>query len=393
MKIYEKLGVKRVINCVSTTSPLGSSVVHPEVMDIMKEASHQFVCLDELQSKVGKVIAEYTESEAAVVTSGCDAAITMATAACMMKGTPLEKFTLSLDRPAKERGEWLNWMQKLPNDTADLKNEIILQKCHLNLYSQAHRVAGAKLVLVGTEDVCKIEEIKNAITEKTAAIAFVGMYAHQGTQLNEVLELSKTNNLPIVMDASYTIPPRINLRRWSSLGVDLVCFSGGKSIRGPSDTGILCGRKDLVNLAAIQMSPHHGIGRGFKVDKTQIIGLLKALEIYVEKDDGEEFSQKEDKAKYIAETLGKMSVIDEVQIITPTRGLMRGWPVVALRLNEGKLGISTKEVVDKLFEGDPGIWTYYDNEVSPGGITLNTQNLLDGDEVIVVNRLKEILDI
>ncbi len=391
MGIYETLGVKRVINCVSTTSPLGSSVTYPEVMEAMRDASLHFVAMDDLQQKVGNIIAQLTSSEDAIVTSGCDAALTLAMAACMMKGTPLEKYSLSPSQPPDERGEWATWMQRLPDDTEGLKNELILQRGHITNYMQAFRVAGAKLRLVGTSEKCSQDEIEREIGSKTAAIGFVGMYEHRGLHLGEVQRIAGRHGVPVIMDAAYTLPPRSNLRNWAAMGVDLVCYAGGKAIRGPSDTGILCGRKDLVNLAAIQMSPHHGIGRGFKVDKTQIVGLLKALQIFAGQDDEEELLLRVSKARYLVEELRKLPNVAEVEQVIPTTGLLRGWPVVIVSLDESGAGIKTKDVVDLLCSGYPGVWTYYDNPLCPGGITLNTENLLDNEEIVVVKRFREIL--
>jgi L-seryl-tRNA(Ser) seleniumtransferase len=390
MGIYEELGVKRIINCVSTTFPLGSSVTYPEVMDAMKEASTHFVAIDQLQEKAGAIIAEMTGSEAAIVTCGCSAALTMAAAACIMKGTPLEKYRLSGYRPPREEGEWLTWMQRLP-DTEGLRNEIIHQRGHLNQYSQALRVAGAKLVLVGTAEECRAEDVEGAITDRTAAIAFTGMYSHRGLPLEDVLRIAKKHGIPVIMDAAYTLPPRSNLRRWASMGVDLVCYSGGKAIRGPSDTGILCGRRDLVNLAAVQMSPHHGVGRGLKVDKTQIVGLLKALQIFAGQDDATEFAAREVKARYIINALKSIPTVSDTKQVVPTDGLLRGWPVVTFTLDEGLLGMSTREVVELLYAGNPGIWVYYDHVLCPGGIAMNTENLLEGEEQILTARLRAIL--
>ena len=390
MSIYKELGVKRIINCVSTTSPLGSSVTYPEVMEAMKEASTHYVAMDQLQEKVGATIAEMTGSEAAIVTCGCSAALTLAAAACIMRGTPLGKHRLSGYGAPREEGEWLTWMQKLP-DAEGLRNEIIHQRGHLNIYSQALRVAGAKLVLVGAVTECRPEEVERNITDKTAAIAFTGLYASKGLPLEEILRTAKNNDVPVIMDAAYTLPPRSNLKRWASLGVDLVCYSGGKAIRGPTDTGILCGRRDLVNLAAVQMSPHHGVGRGFKVDKTQMVGLLKALQIFVGQDDAKEFAVREVKARYIIDALKSMPVVTDVELVVPTEGLLRAWPVVTFKLDEELLGMCTREVVELLYEGDPGIWVYYDHILCPGGITMNTENLLEGEEQAVVDRLKEIL--
>ena len=390
MSVYRELGVKRIINCVSTTSPLGSSVTYPEVMEAMKEASTHYVAMDQLQEKAGAMIAGMTGSEAAIVTCGCSAAITMAAAACMMKGTPLEKYQPSGYRAPREEGEWLTWMQKLP-DSEGLRNEIIHQRGHLNIYSQALRVAGAKLVLVGTTTECRPDEIEEKITDKTAAIAFTGLYSSRGLPLEDVLGIAKNHDLPVIMDAAYTLPPRSNLKRWASMGVDLVCYSGGKAIRGPTDTGILCGRRDLVNLAAIQMSPHHGVGRGFKVDKTQIAGLLKTLEIFVSQDDDVEFAAREAKARYIIDVLKSIPVVKDVKQVVPNKGLLRAWPVVTFTLDEKLLGMSTREVVELLYAGDPGIWVYYDHVLCPGGVTMNTENLLEGEEQILTDRLEEIL--
>jgi D-glucosaminate-6-phosphate ammonia-lyase len=389
--IYQQLGLKRVINCVSTTSPLGSSVVDPQVMTAMNAASHHFVALDDLQSKVGAVIANITGTESAIVTSGCAAAITMATAACMMKNTPLENYRLSPNRPPTEDGDWLNWMQRLPNDTAGLRNVILLQRGHFNMYSQAHRAAGAQLVLAGTSTDCRSSELEAKLTSQTAAIAFVGMYAHRGLPFPEIVTLAQRHELPIIVDASYTLPPRSNLQYWAAAGADLVCYSGGKAIRGPTDTGILCGREDLVNLAAIQMSPHHGIGRGLKVDKTQIIGLLTALELFIAQDDEVEFQLLQNNAQYILRALTHLPEIQSIKLVVPTTGYMRHRPVVCLMPNESLLQITSQQLVDLLFTSIPAIWTYYDHPLCPGGVTINTQNLLDGEAQIVVQRLKTLL--
>jgi D-glucosaminate-6-phosphate ammonia-lyase len=389
--IYQQLGVKRVINCVSTTSPLGSSVVDPQVMIAMNTASRHFVALDDLQNKVGAVIATITGTESAIVTSGCAAALTMATAACMMKNTPLENYRLSPNRPPTEVGDWLTWMQRLPNDTAGLRNEILLQRGHFNMYSQAHRAAGAQLVLAGTSTDCRSSELEAEVTSQTAAIAFVGMYEHRGLPFPEIVTLAQRHELPVIVDASYTLPPRSNLQYWAAAGADVVCYSGGKAIRGPTDTGILCGREDLVTLAAIQMNPHHGIGRGLKVDKTQIIGLLTALKLFIAQDDEVEFKFLKNKAQYILRSLTNLPEIQSIELVVPTTGYMRNRPVLCLTLNESQLQVTSQQLVDLLYTSTPAIWTYYDHPLCPRGITINTQNLLAGEAQIVVQRLKTLL--
>lgn len=389
--IYQQFGVKRVINCVSTTSPLGSSVVASQVMNVMNAAATHFVAIDDLQNKVGAAIAGMTGTDCAIVTSGCAAALTMATAACMMKNTPLEKYQLAPDHPPQEAGDWFAWMQRLPNDTADLRNEILLQRGHYNMYSQAHRAAGAQLALAGTSTECSFTELEAALTSRTAAIAFVGMYAHRGLPISDVVTLAQRHDLPIIVDASYTLPPRSNLQYWAAVGADLVCYSGGKAIRGPTDTGILCGREDLVTLAAIQMSPHHGIGRGLKVDKTQIIGLVTALELFVAQDDEIEYQFLKNKADYILRELTDLPEIQSIDLVVPTTGYMRHRPVLCLTFNENQLQITTQQIVNLLYASTPAIWTYYNHSLCPGGITMNTQNLLESEEQIVVECLRTLL--
>jgi L-seryl-tRNA(Ser) seleniumtransferase len=390
--IYEELGVKHVINCVSTTTPLGSSVTYPAVMDAMNDASRYFVSMNELEAQAGRVVAEITGAEAALITSGCYAALVMATAACMMRGTPQASCRPAMDRPsAQGQSEWLTLNQSLPDGAANFRDQVVIQRCHYNVYSKAHNMAGARIVCVGDDTGCTRAELEGAISEKTAAIVFVGTFSHRGLSFDQVVRLATARGVPIIVDASYTIPPRRNLRKWVAEGATLVCHSGGKSIRGPTDTGFLVGRRDLVNLAAVQMSPHHGVGRGMKVDKTQIVGLLTALRIYVAQDDDEEFEKRDVKCRYLLNELQAVPNIKTVSRVVPTEGVLRGWPVCVVTLDEDALGMTAKTVVDKLYAGDPGVWTYHDHPLCPGGITMNTQNLLDGDELTVVQRFREIL--
>ena len=392
MGIYDELGVKRVINCVSTTTPLGSSVTYPEVMDAMKDASRYFVSMNELEAQAGRIVAEITGAEAALITSGCYAALVLATAACMMKGTPLEAYHPALNHPSPEReGGWLELIQRLPDDIEGLRDEVLVQRCHRNNYCKAHNMAGARIVLTGDANGCTVEAIERSITNRTTAIVFVGMYGHRGVSFDKVVRIAASNGIPIIVDASYTIPPRANLRKWVAEGATLVCHSGGKSIRGPTDTGFLVGRRDLVNLAAVQMSPHHGVGRGMKVDKTQIVGLLTALQIYVAQDDVEEFEKRDVKCRYLLNELGKLPHVERVERVVPKTGLIQGWPVCVVTLDEDALGMSAKSIVEELYAGNPGIWTYFGHALCPDGITMNTQNLLEGDEVTVVQRFTEIL--
>lgn len=403
MGIYEELGVRKIINCVSTSSSVGSSVNRssrwPEIAKAVNEASRDFVCINELLEKSGKIIAQITGAEAAVVTSGCAASLTLATAACMMKGTELEKYHPSTaptaDYPPYPYDKWsseaLKLLYQLPN-TEGLKNEVIQQRCSYYQYSQCAGASGAKIILVGSPTDCSAKEIEEKINDKTAALFFVGIHRRKGVPLEEGIRIAKKHDIPVIFDAAYTLPPKENLRKWISMGVDLVCHCGGKAIGAPSDTGWIDGREDLVKLAWLQISPQRGIGRGFKVDRTQIVALVKALQIYSEHDEKAEFNACETKAKYIENELKKMPHVANVKRFVPTEQLLQGWPVICLTINEKTLGMKTSDVVDQLFKGDPPIWTYYKRaDYCPDGITMNTENLADGEEKIVVERIKRIL--
>jgi len=403
MGIYKDLGVKKVINCISTSSMLGSSVNFsprwPEVIDATNEASRHFVCINQLQEKAGNIITKITGAESAIVTAGCAAGLTLATAACMTKGTDLEKYRPSTEPSAEyppyPYSTWspkaVKLLDQLPN-TEGLKNEVIQQRCTLYHYTRVVRATGASVILVGKSNQCAPKEIEEKISEKTAAILFVGLYRHRGVPLEDVIKIAKRYSVPVIVDAAYTLPPKENLRRWISMGADLVCYSGGKSIGGPSDTGWLCGREDLVKLAWLQMAPQHGIGRGCKVDRTQIVALVKCLQIYVEQDEHAILKANEAKAKYMENELKKLTNVMKVKRFLPIEGPLQGWPVICLTLNEETLGIKTSEVINELYKGEPSIWTYYDHPLyCPGGITMNTENLAYGEEKIVVERLRKIL--
>lgn len=403
MGIYEEMGVKKIINCISTSSSLGSSVNRSpkwkNVTDAVMDASRHFVCINELLEKSGKIIAEICGAEAALITPGCAAALTLATAACMTKGTELEKYRPStnpsvdyLPYPYESWSEEaMEILLQLPN-TSGLKNEVIQQKCHSYKYSRCVTASGAKIIWVGTSDHCSIEQIEDEITENTAAILYPALYRHLGAPIENVLKISKKHNIPVIYDASYSLPPKENLKKWISIGCDIVCHSGGKSIGAPSSTGWLMGRKDLVNLAWLQNSPQHGIGRGFKVDRTQIVALVKSLQLYVAKNINEEFKASEVKAQYIVKELKKIPHVQEVNYFVPTTDLLQGWPVVRVILDEDKLGMKTSDVVNQLYQSNPPIWTYYDHKLyCPGGIVMNTENLAEGQEKIVVDTFKTIL--
>jgi L-seryl-tRNA(Ser) seleniumtransferase len=296
MNLYERRGIRTLINAKGTATRLSGGILRPEVTAAMAEAAKFCVDMAELQAHASQVIARETGAEAGYVASGAAACLLLATAACV---TGLE--------PSK--------MARLP-DTTGMKNEVVMVRSQRNFYDHAVRTAGVKIIEVGLPDrhagagVRDAEpwEIADAITERTAAVFYVSdRFARPS--LSDVVKVAHTAGVPVIVDAAALLHPQSNLRRFIEEGADLVAFSGGKALGGPQATGILCGKRDLIMAAALQHldldifweqwsppaslidkgrlkgAPQHGIGRPCKVGKEDVIGLLTALELFVAEGD------------------------------------------------------------------------------------------------------------
>lgn len=386
MDLYEELGVKTVINAAGTQTFLGGSIVHPKVMEAMKEAAGKFVNMGELIEKAGEFIAKVTGAEAAIVTAGCYAALVVGTAACIMRGTTLEEIDNHPLHHYPESREWIDLIQ-IPPNTENLKNEVIIQRGHYTPYEHAFRVAGGRLRKVGSERSCTVREIEEAIGEKTAAIAFIVAKSDRGVSLKKVIEVGKRYDVPVIVDAAAELPPRENLRKFIAMGADLVAFSGGKAIRGPNDTGFLCGRRDLIRLAALQAFPYHGIGRIAKVDRTQVVGLITALKIFLERDEEAEFKSWENKLKTIERILEGIPQIKRMEIKVESE--TRRSPVLTIELDIESLGASSKEVAYRLREKPPYVWVLF---AEPDKLMVFPYTLRDGEENIVGESIRKTLE-
>ena len=252
---FSELGVKPMINAAGAYSALGGARMRPDVVEAMRYAAHNKVKIAELHDAVGQKIADLVGCEAAMVTSGATASIVLGTAACMTLG----------DREL---------MLQLP-DTSKMKNEIIIQKRHRYTYDRALTVAGAKLVEVESE-----QNVRDAVGERTAMMFFLKP-THKGDDIGRerYVALAKELSIPSFCDAATTTPPASNVIRQMTHGFDLVCYSGGKGLRGPYSAGLLLGRRDLVAAAKKNSSPNHeSIGRGMKVSAEEYLGMLTAME-------------------------------------------------------------------------------------------------------------------
>jgi L-seryl-tRNA(Ser) seleniumtransferase len=380
LNLYEELGIRKVINGSGSMTHLGGSIPDPRVMDAMKEASQSFIVMMELIEKAGKIVAEVTGAEAGLVTSGASAAMVLAAAACIMKDSELEKHDVHPFEKINFDQDWREIIQRLPV-TDSMRNEFIIQKKHRNAYEHAYIVAGGKLVEVGTDKGCTIEEIEKAIGPKTVASVFTAREEDFGVPLTSLVKLGKKHHLPTIVDAAAELPPRSNLKKYIAAGADLVVYSGGKMIGGPNGTGMLCGRRDLIKLATLQSAPYRGIGRGMKVDRNQIIGFITALKIWLTCDEDAEIEEWKAKAVKISSAVKKLPKVESSEAVVDEK--LRGvQTVIALKKNRG---VSAPQIVFDLRKGDPSIWL---NVIDDNNIGISTSLLKDGEEQTIISTLK-----
>lgn len=396
--IYEQLGVGTIINAVGPATRLSGSIMLPEVAQAMQEASQYCVDIAHLQARASQIISDITKAEAGYVCSGAAAGLLLGTAACITGLDP-------------------NKMNRLP-DTRGMKNEVIVARSHRNFYDHAVRTAGVRLVEVGLPDrfsgagVRDTEawEIAAAINERTAAVLYV-MYAHTRPPLEDVVEVAHAAGVPVIVDAAGQLPPASNLQRFIGLGADLVVFSGGKAIRGPQSSGILCGRRDLIQAAALQHldldiyfeqwnppstlidksalpgAPHHGVGRPCKVGKEEIVGLLTALQLFVAEDSQVRRMRWRALMDILAASLEGINA-SEVRLVDDRK--RAEIPAVHLVLDEAALGFTALDLVRRLQDGEPSIHAN-PSYVDEGIVAFGPMCLKEGEAEIVGARVKALL--
>ncbi len=357
--VYARLGIRPVINGVGVVTVLGGSLMHPEVARAMEDAARCFVPLIELQAKVGARIAELLGAEAAMVTSGCASAITMGTVACVAQGDP-EK------------------LKRLP-DTAGMKNEIVQQKTHRGGYEQQMLLVGTRIVWVETK-----EELERAINERTAMMFFYNENEPEGKiTRQEWIEVGKRRGVPTFNDAASDASPKERLFQYQKEGFDLVAFSGGKAIRGPQCSGILMGRKDLIAAALPGFNPYGSIGRGMKVGKEEMIGLLAALERYLKADLDGEMKELETRVAEIRDGLAGIDGLTTERYMPPIANHV---PHVLVKWTEAACPMTANDVTRKLMQGDPPI------AVSGFGdrqLRISVWMMQPGEHKVVLARLRE----
>src|ERR1700730_1214428 len=366
-EIYAKLGVRTFINAVGTLTTLSGTLMAPEVVQAMEQASRNFVVIHELQDRVGKRLAELTGAQAAFVTAGASAALCLASCAVTA---------------GKDRAK----MTQLP-DLIGMKSEFVIQKAHRNSYDHAFRMVGGKLVEVETAD-----QVRRSINDKTAALIMVLSHNSMGhkVELDELIEIGHKAGLPIILDAAAEGPPPENLGKFAKMGADLVAFSGGKNLRGPQCSGILLGRKDLVEAAYANSSPNNYLARIAKVGKEEIVGLLTAVELCLKKDHA---AQRREWTAMLDRTAARLKGVPTVHTeFIPNLDYSHS-PRLSVQWDEAKLGITLPEMVKRLRDGRPSIEASDMTVFRPSwkGLGIFPYNMMPGEEIIVADRVKQIL--
>jgi len=374
--VYTRLGVKTVINCRGTWTYLSGSLEFPEVRQAQVEAAQHFVNMLELQRAVGRRLAELTGAESGIVTSGAAGAMAAATAGCMA-GTD-------------DKVIW-----QLP-DTTGLKHEVIMVGGR-SAFDSAIRLTGAKLVLTYSP-----EELANAINEKTAMI----YTTHLGDKLQKEQSIAKDHKIPMLLDDAAGIPPADNAKLYARMGIDLYCFSGEKGLCGPQCSGLLLGRKDLIEAALLNCSPREGaVCRPMKVGKEEVIGCLTALETWLTMDEKKlygEWNGRVDRIRKLVETVPAV----KTETYTPDDG--NRYPTLKISWDQQAWGFSISDCVHELRAGDPVIEVLGADNPSlvtavregnpnrkeprgPDHIELVSMTIKPGEEIIVGQRLRAIL--
>ncbi|MGH9338498.1 MAG: aminotransferase class V-fold PLP-dependent enzyme [Acidobacteriota bacterium] len=359
--IYEqKLGLKPVINGLGTVTVLGGSIMPPEVVEAMVEASRYFIPLPELQRRVGARLAELFKVPAAMVTDGAASGIAVAAAVCIA-GADREK------------------IRQLP-DTTGLKNEIIQQKSHHSGYEAQMEIAGARIIQVETRD-----ELEKAINDRTAMLFFLNKAdPHGQIKRAEWIRIGKQRGVPTFNDAAADVPPKERLRQYVSEGFDLVTFSGGKGLQGPQGSGLLLGRKDLIEAGHYAISPHGGVGRAMKVGKEEIMGLLAAVERYLTVDHKAERKVLQDR---VDDIINALSGVRGLKASVHVPEIANEVPHVLLEWSEQEVKLTSQDVHSRLSEGDPPIMVSVTGE---GQIRISVWMMHGNEHRVVADRLKEI---
>jgi uncharacterized pyridoxal phosphate-dependent enzyme len=371
---YDKLGVTKIVNAAGTYTALTASIMPPAVQAAVARAAEHPVRLGELQKAAGEYLAKKLKCEAALVCAGAASGLTLGTAACVMV--------------ANKCG-----IRDIPNEVSRLKNEVIIQKGHRYGYDQAVLCAGVRMVEVET-----LQDYEAAFNGGTIMAHFFNAAERGQISREDWIRVAHAHNVPCFNDAAADMPPISNLWNYTQMGFDLVTFSGGKGIRGPQNAGLLLGRKDLIAAAAASNNPFDGVGRGMKVAKEQIVGMVAGVDwLLAQSDEGmeKEFRRRADR---IAAHLKDLPSLQTEISIPPVANHV---PHLLIRYSQDRVKISPRDVMAELRRGTPSIELNPSTGRASGasaGMTTDVNTIVvgvwmlqPGEETIVARRLREVL--
>jgi L-seryl-tRNA(Ser) seleniumtransferase len=371
---YDKLSVTKIINAAGTYTMFTASIMPPSVQAAVARAAKNPVRLAELQTKAGEYLAKRLRCEGALVTAGAASALTLGTAACMTvanKSAPHD----------------------MPTDVSNYKNEVLVQKTHRYGYDHALRNCGVRFVEVET-----MAEYEASFNERTLMAHFFNAAEKGQISREDWVRVAHKHGVPCFNDAAADVPPISNLWNYTQMGFDLVTFSGGKGIRGPQNAGLLLGRKDLIDAAAINNNPHDDcVGRGMKVAKEQIVGMVAAVDWFLSQTDEGMQAEFQRRAGRIAAHLKGVPTLTSRTVVPPVANQV---PHLMIRYDQQRIKIAPLEVAHQLRQGAPSI------ELNPAtgrdegsaGLSSDANTIVvgvwmlePGEDVIVARRLREVL--
>lgn len=356
MTDYQTLGIRPIINAYATVTKYGGSLMPPEVVSAMTAAAGSFVDLAQLQARVGERIARLTRNEAAYVTSGAAAGIELAAAAALLSKHP-------------------EALKRFPH-IADFNDEAIIFRGQRNPYDYSIKAVGLKYVeIAGSPD-----ELEAAISPRTAAVFWFprGEADTDAISLTDVIAIADEQDIPVIVDAAAQLPPAENLWRFTEMGAAIALFSGGKDLRGPQSSGLMLGRRDLIDAIRPISNPNHGLGRPFKVGKEELMGALAAVERYLQLDHAARAQYCEDAVRLFCEALNPLAGVCAERAFPNEAGQPLPWCRVTV--DAGLLGKTADDLVQAFLEHEPAIAVSPLNEAQ---FHLNPMTLNPGEELIV----------
>ena len=364
--VYQRLGIAPIINAAGSITRLGGTRTRPETLELMAQAARVMVNIDDLNRAAGQEVARLAGAEAGFVCSGAAGGLLLQAAACIAGNDPVK-------------------MRQLP-DTTGLKNEIVIHTMHRFPYDQAYRAAGARMVEFGDYLYAHPWQLEGAINERTAAVAYLcsPFSSNKVMPLERVCEIAHAHDVPVIVDAASMLPPRENLYRFLRAGADMVVYSGGKGIRGPQGSGILVGRADLIEAAATQASPAQFLGRGMKVAKEEVIGLVASLAAFVEEDEAAEMAAYRALVQQVVDALVE---IPGLQVTLEHDKINYLIPHAVIRFSDEWRGPTRDSIAHSMEQGNPQV--YLHQLGGPQELAVDPLNLTESETEIVIRRLRE----